>query len=257
MFGERCGLMFGKIIHRNKRYWTLSLTLVCLILGFIIALQLRAQENLEATPLLQKNKQLVSVIRKTEQEIDSLEKQISEARENIQQQESSLHDEKGQAKQAKAELQKLQVLAGATPVTGEGLIITLDDNKKGKDSLSDVDPNWFIIHSTDILRLINELKNAGAEAIAVNGQRIVTTSEVRCVGNTIMINTTRMSPPYQVEAIGNPAVLKKALLENGRGIIYELKSLDFPVSIVEAKDLQIAAYKKSYNFQHIKVVQTN
>ena len=62
----------------------------------------------------------------------------------------------------------------------------------------------YIIHDDDLLRVINELRAAGAEAIAINGERIVAMSEIRCAGPTLSVNNNRSAPPYEIKAIGNP-----------------------------------------------------
>ena len=74
------------------------------------------------------------------------------------------------------------------------------------------DPNRYIIHYENLLYLVNDLRNAGAEGISINGQRIVVSSEIRCVGNVILVNTTRLAPPFEISAIGDPKALELSLI---------------------------------------------
>ena len=70
-----------------------------------------------------------------------------------------------------------------------------------------VDPNWLIVHDIDLMKIVNELKNAGAEAISINGQRIVTTSAIECDGNVIIVNGEKIAAPFEIKAIGLPEAL--------------------------------------------------
>ncbi len=77
----------------------------------------------------------------------------------------------------------------------------------------------ILIHDEDLLKLVNELKAAGAEAITVNEQRVVASTEIRCAGPTISVNNNRISPPYVIQAIGDPAGLESALKMRGVALL--------------------------------------
>jgi uncharacterized protein YlxW (UPF0749 family) len=104
----------------------------------------------------------------------------------------------------KAELDRQQLLAGLMPVRGPGVLVTLDDSEvqipRG------ADPNAYIIHEYDLRDIVNLLWMAGSEAVAINDERLVSNSSVYCLGSTVMVNNTRLSPPYSIRAIGNPKV---------------------------------------------------
>ena len=100
-------------------------------------------------------------------------------------------------------------MAGLTEVKGPGVTIEMNDAKK--EVPSGQDPNLFIIHDDDVLAVVNELLASGAEAIAINGQRVVATTEIRCAGAVIMINGVRFAPPLKIQAIGDPETLHNAL----------------------------------------------
>ncbi len=99
-------------------------------------------------------------------------------------------------------MERLNILAGSTDVEGEGVEIVLDDSNLARSA--NENPNLYIIHDEDLLRVLNELCAAGAEAISINDQRIVATTEVRCAGPTVSVNNVRSAPPYVIKAIGNP-----------------------------------------------------
>jgi len=140
------------------------------------------------------------------------------------------------------ELSNARFLAGLTPVQGPGVVVTLNDSKKSLPSLPSgmAPPN--IIHDTDINQVINELKAAGAEAIAVNDQRLVATSSIRVAGPTVLINFIPVVPPFVIKAIGNPKMLAGAMNIPG-GIATQLKAYDPAMfSVREAGTLKLPAY---------------
>jgi len=142
-----------------------------------------------------------------------------------------------------AQLDQARFLAGLTPVEGPGVVVTLNDSKKPHPKglpPGMTPPN--LIHDTDINQVVNELKAAGAEAIAVNDQRLVTTSAIRTAGPTIFVNNTPQAPPYVIKAIGNPKSITAALNLKG-GITVALSSFDPAMfSVQEARALRLPAY---------------
>lgn len=100
-----------------------------------------------------------------------------------------------------AALTELRERMGLVAAAGPGLVVTLDDSS-GEESPSG-NLNDLVIHSQDVQAVANGLWGAGAEALAVNGQRVVPTSAMLCVGNTLLINGTVHSPPFRFTAIGD------------------------------------------------------
>ena len=128
----------------------------------------------------------------------------------------------------KKELEKVRMNAGLLAGTGQGVVITLDDSNLPRQPGED--PNLFLIHDEDLLKVINELFAAGAEAVSVNGQRIITNSEIRCVGPTIIINSIKLAPPFIIQAVGDPEILETSLKMRG-GVIESLQVFGIQVNI--------------------------
>jgi uncharacterized protein YlxW (UPF0749 family) len=103
------------------------------------------------------------------------------------------------------QIDSLSVAAGTAAVEGPGLTVTLDDSSAARSPTGD--PNDLIVHEADIQTVVNGLWAAGAEVVAINGERLTATSAVRCAGNTLLLHGTLHSPPYAITAIGEPAVL--------------------------------------------------
>lgn len=114
----------------------------------------------------------------------------------------------------------LEVAAGLVPLTGQALTISLDDapRRTGRPALS-ADPNDWVVHQQDVQAVVNALWAGGADAMTLMGQRIVSTSAVRCVGNTVILHGRVFSPPFVITAIGDPDALSSAL-DADRGVAY-------------------------------------
>lgn len=107
------------------------------------------------------------------------------------------------------QLTSSQLNAGLTELKGPGIRITLDDS--ATQERKDDDPYYYVIHEEYIRQIVNWLWNGGAEGISVNGQRIMSNTEVFCSGAFIQINQTRQMPPYVIEAVGDVNHLQSAL----------------------------------------------
>lgn len=105
---------------------------------------------------------------------------------------------------------EVQLAAGSVAVTGPGLVVTLDDapTTAARDDLS---PDVLVVHQQDLQAVVNALWAGGAEAVALQDQRIVATTSVQCVGNVLRLGGRVYSPPYTVSAIGDPDALRAAL----------------------------------------------
>ena len=132
--------------------------------------------------------------------------------------------------------------AGYQKVKGKGVIIELMDSEY---EVGDGEnPNNLLIHDQDILILLNDLKVAGAEALSVNGQRIVAESEVKCSGATITINGTTYGQPFIVKAIGDPKQLEAAILspDSYGDILQKLYHIKVKTEIKDS--VEIVAFEK-------------
>lgn len=106
------------------------------------------------------------------------------------------------------------VAAGAVPLRGPGLSVTLDDAPLGTPLGPDVSADALVVHQQDLEAVINALWAGGAEAMMLQDQRVVATTAFRCVGNVLSLHGRVYSPPYTVQAIGDPAALEQALLND-------------------------------------------
>ena len=141
----------------------------------------------------------------------------------------------------------LKFAACMTALVGEGVIITLHDSDKAA-KLGE-NENAYIIHDDDLLRVVNELRAAGAEAVAINGQRLTALSEIRCAGPTLSVNNVRSSAPFEICAIGDKKTLNNAITMRG-GIVDTLAVWKIKVEVETSDEIIIPPYEgvvpKSY-----------
>jgi uncharacterized protein YlxW (UPF0749 family) len=136
---------------------------------------------------------------------------------------------------------------------GPGLTVAITDSRRPL--RPGEDPNLVLIHYSDVRAVVNMLWAAGAEAIAVNDERIISTTGLSCVGTTILCNTRRMAPPYRIVAIGDPAALVAAAQARG-GILDQLRAFDFPVTVTTGTDLAVPAYSGGFVYRYAKPAGT-
>ncbi|WP_329157173.1 DUF881 domain-containing protein [Streptomyces anulatus] len=120
----------------------------------------------------------------------------------------------GSTKAEDARLKALEKAAGTTKITGDSVSVTLDDappDATANPGYPEPQPNDLVIHQQDLQAVVNALWQGGARGIQVMDQRLISTSAVRCVGNTLILQGRVYSPPYKVTAVGDPGKLKQAL----------------------------------------------
>ncbi len=155
------------------------------------------------------------------------------------------------------EIDDLEILSGLTELKGSGVIVTLDDTRAINQIAVEAgyyDPNVFVIHDSDILSVINELRAAGCEALSINGQRVISNTEIRCVGPVIQINGIRLTAPFKISAIGAPDKLATSLKLRG-GVVDQIMSADIDVVIEKSDSITVPKFDKVIEFKYASSVE--
>jgi len=116
----------------------------------------------------------------------------------------------GATKKTLAKLQELGEHTGMAAVHGPGLRVRLDDAPREVE-IPGLDPNALVVHQQDLQAFVNALWAGGAEAVSLQGRRLISTTGIKCVGNTVVLDGVPYSPPYVIEAIGDQSALDRAL----------------------------------------------
>lgn len=232
---------------------TYSIGIVCLIMAFVVTLQIKSvmynsavksQESLRVDELL---KQLNDERAKN----DNLNELVSSLKTDMQSFKDEAAESSDYSKTLISQLEKAELLAGLTEVEGSGVTVVVKDSTL-KNTIGD--PSAYIIHDSDLLALINELCDAGAEAISLNNERIISTTEIRCAGATVSINNTRVAHPFTIKAIGDPVNLENALLMRD-GVYDNLTEWGLQIDIKKVSNITIPAYTGSLNYKFATPVE--
>ena len=149
--------------------------------------------------------------------------------------------------------------AGSTrPVSGPGVQITLSDAPTGQVPAG-ATPDDLVIHQQDIEDTMNALWSGGAEAMTVQGVRVTDRTVIRCIGNVILVDGTSFSPPYVIQAIGDPAALHAAVASNPRMVNYQAYVAKYGLGWdMQTKDaLSFAPATTSSTVNYATVEETN
>lgn len=232
----------------NKKMISLVLGIMCFALTIGICVQVKTvkyssstvsqnyeENNLRAEVLKYKEK-YDSLIRETEKIDIELQKEIEKATEN-----------NSELEEAKNQINEGNKMIGLTDVTGAGVIINVADSDI--DSNTVLNSSELLVHDIDILRIVNELKNSGAEAISINEQRVILTTPIICGGNIININGERIGSPFEIKAIGSPEAL--ANLSRPGGCLSNLEDRKIKVSLKKSNNISISKYSGVLNFKYL------
>ncbi|MEA4925013.1 MAG: DUF881 domain-containing protein [Syntrophomonadaceae bacterium] len=220
----------------------IAIMAVCLLVGILMAIQFRTSQSYDVNLRGTRSDEMAFKINSLIQEKNALSQEVVSLREKL--------TKMGNGDQITAELQselkKANMTAGLTAVRGPGIIVTLNDIphvlQRGED------PNYYLVHDRDIADIVNEMRASGAEAISINNERVTAVSEIRCAGTTIMVNKNRITPPFEIKAIGNPKNLESGLSILG-GKLWLLSSDGFPTKLEQKDSIDIPPYKGTLKFE--------
>lgn len=245
----------------SARYkpWLGQITILSMVMGGLLALSLKTQDRIrnDQMPSMRPNLIANAYAEMRKENLD-LRKQVTQQRKQIQKYQDAMTAEGSQTKVLAEDLRKLNVLAGLTAVTGPGVIVTLRDAKKQPQKPNSMsDEMWqeattdYLIHDANIRDVVNELKNAGAEAIAINDQRVINTTSIRCVGNNVHVNSVPTAgSPVIIKAIGLADLMQSGLLMRG-GIKDHFVSAEM-IMVEKAESLTLPAYSGATPLQYAK-----
>ena len=227
----------------NKKIISLIIGIMCIVLSYGISAQIKATENRGLSTSTNANEnQLRDEVLRAKEKYDNLYKTLEDTEQKLEEERTNATQKNSGLSELENEIKDRNKQLGLTEVTGEGVIVKLDDNKKTSIKNYLGDPNDLILHYTDVIRVINELKNAGAEAITINDQRIVLTTSVECDGNVIKVNGVKIGAPFEIKAIGFSEYLSGAMNRQG-GYLMNLKEYwGIETSVTKSSDITIPKY---------------
>lgn len=236
----------------NKKVISFVLGIMCFALTTGICVQIKTVKNYSSTvsqnyeennlraQVLKYKEKYDNLLKETERIDSELQKEIEKATENN----SELEDAKNQINEGNK-------IIGLTEVSGPGVIITVADSDIDTNSVLNL--SELLVHDKDILKIVNELKNAGAEAISINDQRIILTTSIICGGNIISINGDRLGSPFEIKAIGSPEAL--ANLSRPGGCLSNLEERKVKTNLKKVSEVTVPKYSGVLNFKYLSNVK--
>ncbi len=214
------------------------MALFLVAVGFLVAAQLRSRQRLrEATDLPSWRLQdLAVLVRQQEEARRLLQTEVDTLRRKAREFEVALVEGRGLAQAMAKELVQYRLALGLLRVEGPGVSVTVSETAVG----GQVGVLPTVLGVQDLSGLANELWSAGAEAMAINGNRVLATTGMRQTEAGMLIRGLRLSPPYRIEALGDPEVLQAALAIRG-GFVEGLRAVGLRVVIQRHQRLRLAA----------------
>ena len=243
-------------IKKGKRTVCVVIAIVCFALAIVMSMQFKIVREADSTS--------IDTMREDElrTELANWKKMYSQAQDQYNEKLAKLEEYKNNEKTSEessklveAELEQANLYLGKTDVEGQGITIKIqdiDESEANESSSENDEESLKPLSAEQILYLVDNLKLAGAEAISVNDQRIIGTSDIVSIndGKIICVNQQRISAPYTIKAIGNPAKLESTLTGNG-GYVEQLRDYGFNIDINKGK-ISISKYDRDISSKYLK-----
>ena len=188
--------------------WRWLVPVICLLAGLLFATSAHVSRGTELRS--PQNANLAELVRAAEAKVGGESAQLAALQDDVSAATNRAGTDNSAVAAAQAQGAPLRGPAGLIGAHGPGILVVLDDAHSVPSDPS-VDPNQLVVHQSDLQSVVNALWAGGAEAMAVAGQRIIATSAVRCVGNTLLLNGRVFSPPFRVQAIGPSQAMENSL----------------------------------------------
>lgn len=236
--------------------WKIALTLgiVCFILTIAISIQFKTikDSNSTVSQTLTGN-ELRDQVLKWKEKYDKASKDLEKSENKLEEIRLQATQNDENALNKENEIKQDNVLLGLTDVSGSGIVITLKDNNAvNRSSLSPLDNiELYLVHAGDLVEVVNALRNAGAEAISINDQRITNFTSIYCAGNVVVVNGEKISSPVEIKAIGSPELLYGSITIPG-GYLELMKETGVMVEVNKADNISIGKYERVLNTQYMR-----
>jgi uncharacterized protein YlxW (UPF0749 family) len=238
--------------RRATRRWQAFVPVVCLLAGLGFGISARESHGKDLRPPLNSN--LADTVRAAEDGVHRLDRRVRDLQATVNRTAKRAGRNDSAVADAQARAATLLAPSGLTAVHGPGIEVVLDD-APGQPAGGDVDPNQLVVHQSDLQAVVNALWAGGAEAMTIAGQRVIATSAVRCVGNTLLLNGDVFSPPFHVAAIGPSATMLKNLSSSPGVKLFREAASFYGLGYTVSTDsrLELPAYRGSVTLSYARV----
>ena len=234
--------------NKNKLF---IIIIIFIIAGFITGVQFKQNQGSSDIITIRSLYEDQKSIQNEQIEIERLNKSLIDLSDKLESYYSEEYDVDDIIDSLEQDLKTNKILAGQGERKGPGIRIRMEDSLQYEEGQN---LNNFIIHNSDILQIINDLRGAGAESIAINGAPVVWNSKIDCNGATIKIGREIFAPPFIIEAIGNPEKLEGILIAP-ESIIQLMKLWDIQIYISKRSNISIKGINYIPQFEYLKIAE--
>lgn len=233
----------------RKKYIAIVLGIVCFILVISIFTQIKTVESMKKTVNTgsSRNSDLIDEVFRLQEKNNKLYEQLEDSEGRLEKIRTQAASGSEEDTESEAELKENNLLLGLSEMNGEGIIITLDDNRNIQGD--ELNVSQYLVHEEDLLQVVNELFNAGAEAISINGHRVVNSTAILCDGNIIRVNGKVITVPITIKAISSKAIYNTLI--RPRGYLQLMADEGVDVKIERSDKITIPKYDGVYNYSHL------
>ncbi|WP_134324163.1 DUF881 domain-containing protein [Cumulibacter soli] len=250
---------FTGVLRRHRRAapspWQVLTPIIALIAGLLFAI---SSQTARGSDLRSDREEITQVIRARVLDIRALEEQRKQLAGQVDSLAAAAAQNDNTIAAIEQQSEQAAPYAGLTPVHGPGVKVTITDAPLGPNGElpAGARPDDVIIHQSDVQGILNAMWSAGADAVMVQGQRIINTTAVRCVGNTLLLLGETYSPPFEIVAIGNQDAIEQALATAPGTQLFlnavDVFGLGYDVQLLD--DVDLPAYDGSLGISHAKVL---
>ena len=211
--------------ERKRGFWRIGPPLVVLVSGALFAI---SADNSEGTDLRPgRYTDLASLVDTEADEYDALEERVADLKQQVDSLTDQVDDE--DVRRIQGEIDGLRDPAGLEPREGTGVTVVLSDAPEDLIEQAvedDVNPNLLVVHQQDIQAVVNAMWAGGATAVTIEGQRVITTTGIKCEGNAVQLQGVPYPQPYEIQAVGNADAIEAALDADSRVSAYREDAAD-------------------------------
>lgn len=234
----------------NKKQVAITLGVMCTLLTSGIIIQVNTiKKNSISNNIRTSNNNLRDEVLKWKERYDRTYAELQESENRLEQIRQEATKDNNTFTEMEQELKSLNTLLGLTELTGEGIVVTVADSDSA--SVKDGDISDELVHNKDLIEIVNELKNAEAEAISINGQRVISTTYIDCVGAVLTVNGEELSSPFVISAIGNKARLNS--ITRPGSYIGIMEEDGIIIKVEESTQVTIPKYNKVINAKYMSI----
>jgi uncharacterized protein YlxW (UPF0749 family) len=243
---------------QRTRGWSVGVPLIALAAGLLFTTSARTADGTALRD--DRRPQLAQLIQDKRVRLDAREQAAAELRDEVDRDTTQLAEVDQPVKQAKDRADALRAQAGFTALRGPGITVSLNDSSRRRSEFGTQnapDNDDLVVHQGDVQAVVNALWAGGAEAMSIMDVRVISTSAVRCVGNTLLLHGQVFSPPFKITAIGEPTAMHQAL-ETADGVQQFRDAVaDFGLGYTETveRNVTVRAYDGSSDLRSARVAE--